>query len=399
MKCNNCQTENKESAKFCKKCGNKLELNNNQDVTSSLEAPDKKNNTRYLVIVIASVVIIVFMIYAFINKNTDSNPNSDNNSGDILQYSENINLYNTIESRRKFDIDYNGLNSSSEISFFEDYHIVEEIMAPEIPDVIYEKQETETQTIYRKRITNNLNFVTIVYKNEYPITAHSYLMDNDNNIVLEATNYFILDQSSNDYELAYSSDNTDYNFIYNDSIKKENSNMEYYYLINDGNFTIDYYQNGNFLYSLGFVRDGDVMSKRYQYYNDNKIISFEYENFNDGTNIIYRLDEKDRFRFVRNFQNFTLESQQNLFYYYDNNSLMSHLYNAESNLRINYIYDFNILNFYEIKYTGDWEYRSTNGFDMELKAFNPFYYEKYAELFGIYDVGVYFKSFQFIRYE
>ena len=364
--------------------------------------PTSSNKNKIILVAIAALALIA-IIYTLLNgsSNNNSTVNNSNNSGNPVNnnqnYSSDINLFNTIENRSKYEIDYSELPNNNVARIFEEYHIVEEILAPEIPNVIFEKEETSSQVIYRKKITENIDFVTIVYKNESPVTAHSYLMDQNNNVLLEATNYFILDESNNGYDIAYSSDDTDYNFIYSDSIKKENNSMEYYYRINNGNFTIDYYQKGNFLYSLGFIRDGNKMKDRIQYYNENKIISFEYEHFSDGTNIVYRLDENRRFQFARNFGNFTLDSQENEYYFYDNNSLVSHKYIADENTRYNYIYDFEKLLVYEVSYTSDWRFKDINSEYMRLKAFNPFYYEKYAELFAIYDIGVYFKSFQFVR--
>jgi len=373
----------------------------NNTVNPTLNSMSKNKNT-IIFILIAAIALIV-LIYTQMNGSGDNNStvNNSNNSSNPVNnnqnYSSDINLFNTIENRSKYEIDYSELPNNNVARIFEEYHIVEEILAPEIPNVIFEKEETNTQVIYRKKITESIDFVTIVYKNDSPVTAHSYLMDQNNNILLEATNYFILDESNNGYDIAYSSDDTDYNFIYSDSIKKENNSMEYYYRINNGNFTIDYYQKGSFLYSLGFIRERDKMKDRIQYYNENKIISYEYEHFSDGTNIVYRLDENRRFQYARNYGNFTLDSQENEYYFYDNNSLVSHKYIADENTRYNYIYDFENLLVYEVSYTSDWRFKDINSEYMRLKAFNPFYYEKYAELFAIYDIGVYFKSFQFMR--
>jgi len=363
------------------------------------------NNKNIVFFVTIAAIVLIAVVYIIMNGSKDNNDNSivnnSNNSGnpvnDNQSFNSNINLFNTIENRSKYEIDYSELPNNNVARIFEEYHIVEEILAPEIPNVIFVKEETNSQVIYRKKITEDIDFVTIVYKNDSPVTAHSYLMDQNNNILLEATNYFILDESNNGYDIAYSSDDTDYNFIYSDSIKKENNSMEYYYRINNGNFTIDYYQKGTFLYSLGFIREGDKMKDRIQYYNENKIISYEYEHFSDGTNIVYRLDENRRFQYARNYGNFTLDSQENEYYFYDNNSLVSHKYIVDENTRYNYIYDFENLLVYEVAYTSDWRFKDINSEYMRLKAFNPFYYEKYAELFAIYDIGVYFKSFQFVR--
>lgn len=387
MLCSKCQFENKETAKFCKNCGNPLTV-------ETISEPKETKRSNIFVIIVVCIIVGGAIIFFSLNKN-DNNLSDPNNTA--KKYEEKITIINSLEERQKYEIDYSNLPNNSIVDFFDEYHVVNRIMAPVLPEVQFMKEETESQTIYRKKITDEIDFVTIVYKLDFPVTARSYLMDSEGNVILEAEYYYVLDQSSNDYDLAYATDDTDYNYIYSDSIKKENNNMEYYYLINNGNFTIDYYQKGKFLYSLGFIKDGNKMKERIQYYNDSKIIYFEYEHFDDGTNIVYRLDENYKFQFARNYGNFTLDSQENVYNFYDNNSLISHSYNVSNNLRKNYIYDFTDLAIYEVNYSSDWVFQNIEGYIMELKPFNPFYYEKYAELFGIYDVGVYFNSFQIFK--
>lgn len=68
MKCPNCQSENSDSAKFCKKCGNPLEVNtiNHESMINSISGGASSGDNTTKIIIIALAVIAVVLAGAFV---------------------------------------------------------------------------------------------------------------------------------------------------------------------------------------------------------------------------------------------------------------------------------------------------------------------------------------------
>lgn len=73
MKCSKCGFENKDKAKFCTKCGNSL------NEPSAAVVPAKTDNTKYIIIALIAVIVILAGIigYVALNGNSDSVQSSD----------------------------------------------------------------------------------------------------------------------------------------------------------------------------------------------------------------------------------------------------------------------------------------------------------------------------------
>jgi cytoskeletal protein RodZ len=79
MKCSKCGFENKDKAKFCTKCGNSLAVQNTESM------PDKPNNSKYLIIALIAVIIILAgtIGYFALSNNSDAvQTNDDSQSTD-----------------------------------------------------------------------------------------------------------------------------------------------------------------------------------------------------------------------------------------------------------------------------------------------------------------------------
>ncbi|MBR4447068.1 zinc ribbon domain-containing protein [Methanobrevibacter sp.] len=74
MKCSKCGFENKDKAKFCTKCGNSL------TEQSAPVASPKPDNTKYIIIALIAVIVILAgtIGYFALNGNSDSVESSDN---------------------------------------------------------------------------------------------------------------------------------------------------------------------------------------------------------------------------------------------------------------------------------------------------------------------------------
>lgn len=97
MKCSNCDAENSDTAKFCKKCGTPLneKTMNHETVISSLsEDKSKKDNTTKIIIIALAVVAVVlagafFYIYASGNSGAHDSTSTSNSAGQNSAQSDN----------------------------------------------------------------------------------------------------------------------------------------------------------------------------------------------------------------------------------------------------------------------------------------------------------------------
>ena len=86
MNCPNCNCENTESAKFCKKCGTPLEKKafNHQNVINSIseEKSSKDNTTKYIIIALIIIAVALAGVFAYIGfgNNADDSQNQIQNA-------------------------------------------------------------------------------------------------------------------------------------------------------------------------------------------------------------------------------------------------------------------------------------------------------------------------------
>ncbi len=77
MYCPNCNSENNDSAKFCKKCGTPLkkkEINHKNMINSINDEKSEKNNTiKYIIIALIIIVIALAGVFAYIGFTNHSN--------------------------------------------------------------------------------------------------------------------------------------------------------------------------------------------------------------------------------------------------------------------------------------------------------------------------------------
>ncbi|MBQ8016590.1 MAG: zinc ribbon domain-containing protein [Methanobrevibacter sp.] len=101
MKCSNCGFENKDKAKFCTKCGNSLIVKPTESV------PAKSNNSKYLIIgLIAIIIILIATIgYFALNTNSDSVVSNEN--------SQNADSQNNVQSVGESDNEANEESDSA----------------------------------------------------------------------------------------------------------------------------------------------------------------------------------------------------------------------------------------------------------------------------------------------
>ncbi|MBE6494400.1 MAG: zinc ribbon domain-containing protein [Methanosphaera stadtmanae] len=80
MICNNCGSNNRDGAKFCKKCGTSLVIYDNRSFNKSSQV--KKNESSNKVIIISISIILITLIIAgtvYFTMNNDGNINSNDN--------------------------------------------------------------------------------------------------------------------------------------------------------------------------------------------------------------------------------------------------------------------------------------------------------------------------------
>lgn len=96
MRCPKCNSENKDSAKFCSKCGTPLKKTVNKINTVNNENP-QDNSTKYIIIALIIIIIALVGAFAYIElsnhnveqQNTSSKPINSDNDQDSHQSSVN----------------------------------------------------------------------------------------------------------------------------------------------------------------------------------------------------------------------------------------------------------------------------------------------------------------------
>lgn len=85
MKCPNCQSENSDSAKFCKKCGNPLEVKtiDHESMINSMSGNKKSgddNTTKIIIIALAIIAVVLAGAFVYIYSFSDSQDASSTNN-------------------------------------------------------------------------------------------------------------------------------------------------------------------------------------------------------------------------------------------------------------------------------------------------------------------------------
>ena len=90
MRCPNCDSENGDSAKFCKKCGSPLKKNviNHENMINSMgNKSSKDNTTKYIIIALVIVAIVLagtfVYIYGFGSNSQQETVQNDNNQAAV----------------------------------------------------------------------------------------------------------------------------------------------------------------------------------------------------------------------------------------------------------------------------------------------------------------------------
>lgn len=96
MKCSNCNSENSDTAKFCKKCGSPLNGSNlnHETVINSIsgnntKSNDNSNTTKIIIIALAIVAVVLAGAFIYLYAFGDSGSNN-NNSGSAGQSSNQV---------------------------------------------------------------------------------------------------------------------------------------------------------------------------------------------------------------------------------------------------------------------------------------------------------------------
>ena len=99
MKCSNCNAENSDGAKFCKKCGNPLEektINHEEIINSvgNVKTKSDDNTTKIIIIALVIVAIVLAGAFAYIYMSGNSDSGSASNAGSASSDSDKVDSSN-----------------------------------------------------------------------------------------------------------------------------------------------------------------------------------------------------------------------------------------------------------------------------------------------------------------
>jgi hypothetical protein len=89
MRCNKCGFENKDTAKFCTKCGNSL------NVAEPVGGSTKSDNSRYIIVALVAIIIILVGTVGYFALNSNSSPVQSN---DVSQESADSSDVESVDS-------------------------------------------------------------------------------------------------------------------------------------------------------------------------------------------------------------------------------------------------------------------------------------------------------------
>lgn len=107
MKCPNCQSENSDSAKFCKKCGTALSAeanvpNSHTEVVQSMnEQKSSNNNTKIIIIALAIIAVVLAGAFVYMFTSGDSASDSTNNANSASQDASKVDTSNDEKTASK----------------------------------------------------------------------------------------------------------------------------------------------------------------------------------------------------------------------------------------------------------------------------------------------------------
>ncbi|MBR4448484.1 zinc ribbon domain-containing protein [Methanobrevibacter sp.] len=93
MRCPNCDSENSDSAKFCKKCGSPLSkkaVNHEKMINSMSNNSSSDDTTKYIIITLAIIAVVLAGAFVYIygfgsNQSNDSQPQQVNQDDDAVE--------------------------------------------------------------------------------------------------------------------------------------------------------------------------------------------------------------------------------------------------------------------------------------------------------------------------
>lgn len=114
MKCSNCQSENSDTAKFCKKCGSPLNQNsiNHGEMINSMSGKNSGDNTTKIIIVALAIVAVVLagaFVYLYASGDSGASDSTSNSAPASSQHT----AKNTTESKTQPSTTASPTSSSS----------------------------------------------------------------------------------------------------------------------------------------------------------------------------------------------------------------------------------------------------------------------------------------------
>nr|WP_295161650.1 zinc ribbon domain-containing protein [uncultured Methanobrevibacter sp.] len=99
MKCSNCNAENSDGAKFCKKCGNPLEektINHEEIINSvgNVKTKSDDNTTKIIIVALVIVAVVLAGAFAYIYMSGNSDSGSSSNAGSASSDSDKVDSSN-----------------------------------------------------------------------------------------------------------------------------------------------------------------------------------------------------------------------------------------------------------------------------------------------------------------
>ena len=87
MRCPNCDSENNDGAKFCKKCGTPLKNNTmtHESVINSVSGKSSDNTTKYIIVALIIVAVVLAGAFVYIYGFGNNGNNSQDTSAPIIQ--------------------------------------------------------------------------------------------------------------------------------------------------------------------------------------------------------------------------------------------------------------------------------------------------------------------------
>ena len=91
MRCPNCDSENNDGAKFCKKCGTPLKNNTmtHESVINSVSGKSSDNTTKYIIVALIIVAVVLAGAFVYIYGFGNNGNNSQDTSAPIIQNNDN----------------------------------------------------------------------------------------------------------------------------------------------------------------------------------------------------------------------------------------------------------------------------------------------------------------------